>query len=194
MYDLTGVESANRYGRPVGTIKQINQILIQPEAERQVATVVHEATHQIAYNCGMHARYSDCPLWLSEGIAIFFETPDLKSSKGWRGVGAVSWLRLERFRQYLGRRPADSLTTLIADDRRFRDTAHNLDAYAEAWALTYYLIRRYPDEYVEYLKALGKKKPLIDDGPAARLDEFQKAFGDLQRLDAEFLRYMQRVR
>ena len=38
------------------------------------ATIVHEATHQIAFNCGLHTRFSDCPRWFSEGLAIYFET------------------------------------------------------------------------------------------------------------------------
>ena len=64
--------------------------------------------------------------------------------KGWRGIGAVNEPRLERFQQYLSARPADSLETLIRDDRRFRDARQNIDAYAEAWALTYFLINKRP--------------------------------------------------
>ena len=97
MYDLTGVESQGR-GGPDKTAAQINQVLARPEALRTVATIVHEATHQIAFNCGLHTRLSDCPRWFSEGIAEYFETPDLHSAKGWsehrRGepdaAGAVS--------------------------------------------------------------------------------------------------------
>ena len=47
-------------------------------------TVIHEATHQIAFNCGLHTRYADNPLWLTEGMALYFETPDLRSRSGWR--------------------------------------------------------------------------------------------------------------
>ena len=69
MYDLTGLEAQGRGARRRRTAAQINQILAQPDALRTVATIVHEATHQIAFNCGLHARLSDCPLWFSEGIA-----------------------------------------------------------------------------------------------------------------------------
>ena len=44
-----------------------------------MATIVHEATHQIAFNCGMQQRYADIPLWLCEGMAVYFEAPDLAS-------------------------------------------------------------------------------------------------------------------
>ena len=194
MYDLTGSEASGRPAERGGSLAQINRILAQPHAERTVATIVHEATHQIAYNCGLHARLSDCPLWFSEGIAIYFETPDLASARGWRSVGAVNQARLAQFADYLRRRPADSLSTLLSDDRRFRDTKQALDAYAEAWALTYYLLRQQPKQYMAYLTLLAGKKPLVWDDPATRLKEFQAAFGDLARLDADFVRYMARVR
>ena len=61
---------------------------------RPVSTIVHEATHQIAFNSGLHQRLSDCPKWFSEGVAMYCETPDLKSSEGWAGIGAVNRNRL----------------------------------------------------------------------------------------------------
>ena len=41
---------------------------------------------------------------------------------------------------------------------------------------------------------LSKKKPLLQDGPAKRLEEFRQAFGELKPLDAEFQRYLDRLR
>jgi hypothetical protein len=143
----------------------------------------------------MHQRYSDCPKWFSEGIAIYFETPDLKSTHGWRSIGVVNRARLLQFRQYLRKRPRDSLETLLASDDRFHDTSSALDAYAEAWALTYFLLNQHQSEYLEYLENLSKKKPLFWDEPATRLDEFRQAFGDdLKKLDQAFVRFMARVR
>jgi len=194
MYDLTGTQALNRT-TDRNSAAEINRILAQPAAERIVATIVHEATHQIAFNCGLHTRYSDCPLWFSEGIAVYFETPDLGSSRGWRSIGTVNTTRLAQFRQSLRSRPSDSLVTLIRDDERLRKSGETLDAYAEAWALTYFLIRQYPRQYLAYLKTLSEKTPLIWDEPETRIREFKAAFGeDLHALDAEFLRYMGKVR
>ncbi|MGD0517709.1 MAG: DUF1570 domain-containing protein [Thermoguttaceae bacterium] len=195
MYDLTGAASAGRPSVSVSTGAQINQILARPEALQTVSTIVHEATHQIAFNCGLHTRLSDCPVWFSEGIAVFFETPDLNGAKGgWNGIGAVNRVHLEQFQKYLSRRPADSLSTLITTDKRLHDLKQTSDAYAEAWALTNFLIKQHPKEYIAYLRMLSKKKPLLSDSPQTRLDEFQRAFGDIKKLDTEFLRYMGRVR
>ena len=195
MYDLTGSEASARSRDRRGSLVRINRMLEGDNARRTVATIVHEATHQIAFNCGLHARYSDCPMWFSEGIALYFETPDLGSSKGWRTVGAVNQPRLSQFRQYLNGRPDDALATLVRDDERFRDTKKSPDAYAEAWALTYFLLRKRSEQYVTYLKMLSEKTPLLYDDQEARLKQFRRVFGDLRALDAEFLRYMlERVR
>ena len=178
-----------------GTTTEINKVLARPEAEQVVATLIHEATHQIAFNSGLQTRFADIPLWVSEGIAVYFETPDLQSAKGWRTIGAVNNSRLDRFRDYLGTRPAASLKSLLSDDKRFRDTRTGLDAYAEAWALNYYLIQKHPRQYVAYLQMLADKKQLLWDDPEARLKEFQAAFGEnLGQLDADFVRQMQKMR
>ncbi len=194
MYDLTGIESLRAPGDRRGSAAQINLMLSRPDAERTVATVIHEATHQIAFNCGLQTRYADIPLWISEGIAVYFETPDLSSPKGWRNFGgSINQARLAAFADYAERRPADSLRSLIADDARFRDTSKALDAYAEAWALSYFLIHQRPKQYRAYLQVLAAKKQLIWDSPAERLAEFTAAFGDLSSLDTDFQRYMAKM-
>jgi hypothetical protein len=193
MYDLTGIESLRSAGDRRGSSAQINAVLSRPEAEQVVATIIHEATHQIAFNSGLQTRFADIPLWVSEGLAVYFETPDLQSAKGWRNVGTVNTNRLERFREYLAQRPVGSLKSLISDDKRIRDTRTALDAYAEAWALNYFLIHHRTKQYVTYLQMLSEKKQFYWDDPKTRLREFQSAFGDLGQLDADFLKQMQKV-
>lgn len=195
MHDLTGVQAARRPGDRRSNPNEINQMLARPEAERTVATVVHEATHQIAFNCGLQTRYADNPLWFSEGLAIYFETPDLSSAKGWRSIGAVSQVRLNGFRQYLRKgRPADSLLTLLTDDDRLRDPQQQVNGYGEAWALNYFLARQRPKQYLAYVKLMSEKKPLVTDDPETRRRDFEKTFGDLRQLDAELVKQMAKAR
>ena len=195
MYDLTGSEALRRPGDRGSTAAQINTILQRPDAMRTVATIVHEATHQIAFNCGLQTRCSDIPLWVSEGLAMYFETPDLQSATGWRGIGALNHARLNMFRDYVTRRPAGSLKSLIMDDSRIRDPKTAGDSYAEAWALNYFLVNQRPKQYLEYFKLLALKQPQVQDEPETRLQEFQQIFGEnLQQLDAEFVRYMLKAR
>jgi Protein of unknown function (DUF1570) len=195
MYDLTGIASLRATGDRRGSAAGINRMLARPEAEQAVATVIHEATHQIAFNSGLQRRFSDVPLWVSEGLAVYFETPDLASARGWRTIGAVNTSRLAQFQRYLARRPPTSLKTLISDDARIRNTRTALDAYAEAWALNYYLLHHHPRQYVAYLQMLSRKKELLWDDPQTRINEFQAAFGDnLGELDTDFLRQIQKLR
>ena len=195
MYDLTGVEGLNRGQGRVSSRRRINQILAQPQAERTVATIVHEATHQLAYNSGLQTRLAGNPLWVSEGLAVYFETPDLKRKKGWSKIGAVNRVSLFQFRGSLRRRPENSLQLLIASDKRFQDGKTTADAYSEAWALNYFLLRTKRKLYVKYLKILAKLDPLEDLTKEKRLVQFKSVFGEnLEKLDAQFLRYMRRVR
>ncbi|NLX54834.1 MAG: DUF1570 domain-containing protein [Planctomycetaceae bacterium] len=195
MYDLTGADGLRRGRRGGSSAAHINQVLSQPAAERTVATIVHEATHQLAYNTGLQTRFAGNPMWVSEGIAVYFETPDLDSARGWRNIGAVNRVHLQRFRKALSQRPADALPTLLTDDSRFRDPHTAPDAYAGAWALTYYLMRVRREQYVSYLQEMAQLRPLAELTAAERLAQFCRAFGDdLERLDRDFVRYMREVK
>jgi hypothetical protein len=194
MYDLTdpGVAAAAP-PRRVGPSTRIAQFLASPNAPGAVSTIVHEATHQIAFNSGLHQRLSDCPKWFSEGIAMYCETPDLRGNKGWAGIGAVNRTRLNEFRDFLQqRRPVKSLKSLIENDERLIDTKQVIDAYAESWALTYFLIHKHPKNYIEYLKDLSRKQPLVIDGKEKRVADFEKYFGNIDALEHEFVNYMER--
>ena len=86
------------------------------------------------------------------------------------------------------------MATLVADDKRLRDPRQGAEAYAESWALNYFLIRQKPKEYLAYMELMAAKKPLVPDTPEERLEEFKAAFGDLDRLEADFLRHIDRVK
>ncbi len=192
MFDLTGAEALRGENRRRGSLRDINAMLSQPAAVPLVATIVHEATHQIAFNCGLQARYADLPLWLVEGMAVYFEAPDLSSARGWSGIGRVNYPRLETFHKNLPKWNERSLVTMITDDHHFQD-AQAGDTYADAWALNYYLIRYQTKAYVAYVKMLSEKSPFIPAGPEGRLEEFRKYFGDIDRLEQDFLKRMSRV-
>jgi hypothetical protein len=194
MHDLTGVEAVRSAAGARTPALGIQGLLSQPAAEPLVATVVHEATHQIAFSGGLHTRYSDVPVWLSEGLAIYFETPDLSATRGWRGIGRVNHRRLSTFRQSLADGSKSPVAALVANDRLFRDTRTGPEAYAQAWALTYYLLRSREDAYVAYLHELAAKPRLVWDDESTRLAEFQKHFGNLDVLDAQVREYLGRLR
>lgn len=166
-----------------------------PNWERNSATIIHEATHQLAYNCGMQTRYADNPMWVSEGLATFFEAPDRRNPNRWQRVGRVNPRKLLDWHKYIRRRPADSLATLLSDDTRYRTRETATDAYAEGWALTYFLIKTHRKEYVKYLRALSESKPLVELTDRERIAMFEQAFNTtLMKLDKKFVAYMRTVR
>ncbi|MBN71512.1 MAG: hypothetical protein CME32_19785 [Gimesia sp.] len=189
LYDLTAAPGE----RPAFTDADIIRKL--RKSPFNIATVIHECTHQIAFNVGLHTRFADNPLWLTEGMATYFETPDLGNKTGWRTVGRPNPWRIRQFVDYArSRRKADSLQTLIASDQRFQDAETVLDTYAEAWAFSYFLIKTHRKQYEEYLRLIAARKPLIWATPEERLQVFQSVFGDdLDRLNQEFLNYMRQI-
>jgi hypothetical protein len=83
---------------------------------------------------------------------------------------------------------------LLSDDARFRSAATGTNAYAEGWALTYFLIKTRRAEYVKYLRTLSEGQPLAERTQRERIDMFEAAFETtLVDLDKAFLAYMRRV-
>lgn len=171
-FDLSATDAlAGPASRSAG---MANHIMASPAAASLVTTLVHEAAHQMAFNCGMHRRLSPVPLWVSEGVATYFETPDLASSGGWRGIGPPNRPRLDHF---LAHHREGDVAAIIASDERFRAVDAPLDAYAAAWALTRHLMEARKQAFVDYLRMQAAKQPLAEDTPEDRLREFEQVFG-----------------
>jgi len=171
-FDLTGSDLLAR--RPTTSASRAGlEILSSPEAAGLVSTLVHEASHQMAFNCGLHRRLAPVPVWLSEGVATFFETPDA-GGRGWKGIGGVNRPRLEKF--LAGYRPG-VLERIVLSDDPFRDPDEGVDAYARAWALTAFLAQTRKAELADYMATMAAKEPLSDDDPDLRRREFVAAFG-----------------
>lgn len=156
-------------------------------------TVIHEATHQTAYNVGVHQRRAEQPRWLVEGLAMMFETPGMREAWSTQSRGSrVNQYRLDYFREYLERRPADALVRLIANDQSFRATA--LDAYAEAWVLSFYLFETRSHDYSRYLARVASRPPFSVYSDRARVADFRSAFGeDLQVIERQMLRFVEEL-
>lgn len=194
MFDLTADQKSPNQN--IRNDRQIDEILRNPAAVRMVATIIHEATHQLIFNRGMQTRFAETPLWLNEGLAMYFEAPNLNSRRGWTGPGQIFDERLIKFRKDLAlRKGAKSLEMLISSDQRLRDPETATSGYAEAWALSHFLLNRKQDQFVEYLKFMSQKKALVEDSPEKRLEDFSRFFDeDLKQIDAEFVRYIRKLK
>lgn len=185
LFDLT----AGRNSVPAQTTADIQRKIAT--SSFNVATTIHEATHQIAFNSGLHARYADNPRWLTEGMAMFFEVPDLDSRTGWKSIGKVNAPRRKDFRE-VSRSPREamSLAELIQADDGFLQADKARAAYAKSWALTYFLLKTRRDDAVTFLKTIQTKPRLIPDSPDVRLREFEAAFGPMEMLEREWKKWM----
>ena len=159
---------------------------------RNAATIVHEATHQMAFNTGIHNRYASPPLWVAEGLATLFEAPGMSDSQSYpERRDRINRDRYEHFlRAVAPRHRPELLTEIAASDQWFRTAP--LDAYAEAWALTFYLAETQPLKYADYLARTARRPSFSDYSEAERAADFAAVFGDDMRMfEAQFLRFMQ---
>ena len=182
---LTKVEGASGLGtaatvhaRPAGPNPQLK------------STIIHETTHQVAFNTGLHSRIGATPKWVVEGLATMFEAPGIRKRRGRRGAASrINNKWLPRFRKSLHSRKQRTLAAFVSGDEPFRATP--LDAYAEAWALSFFLAETRATKYSKYLRILSGRDPLKPYYARDRLKDFQSAFGkDVDKLEVEFVRFI----
>lgn len=143
------------------------------------ATIVHEAVHQLAFNCGIHERLNSNPLWLVEGIATMFENSAVYDGQlTTKPIAArLDHVRVARLapllrdETHLLRR----LRGLIEDDQLFSRDA--IGAYDLSWALSFYLAERRPQQLRAYCTDLYRTAQ-GDQTPEQRLHAFRHAFHD----------------
>lgn len=157
-------------------------------------TIIHEATHQTAYNTGIHRRFGAAPRWVVEGLGTLFEAPGVYNSRANGSQGArINRGRFDDFRSLLASRKPGTLNELVANDRLFQMNASR--AYAEAWAFTFWLVETRPQLYAKYLQTMAARPIFQEYTPEARLADFTKVFGaNFKLLEAQFVQYMEAVR
>jgi hypothetical protein len=157
---------------------------------RTESLLIHEATHQLAYNCGLHGRLGWNPKWTVEGLATVFEAPGIRNRSASRSRDdRINPGRLRDFQEYAkSRRKPGAIAEIVADDRKLQTAVS--DFYAEAWALTFFLVETRPREYAGYMRKIAEREPFQRYTAEERLADFRKAFGgNLELLDAEFVRF-----
>ncbi len=168
--------------------------LMKTVAGETANTIVHEATHQVGFNIGIHSRLGNTPGWVIEGLATVLEAPGLRMRGKSTTEQKINSERLEWFNEeYETRRQPGDIAKMIATEDMFRNQA--LDAYSSAWALTYFLTENpaRARQFVLYLKMLSERDPLNAYPPEDRLKDFQSVFGDISRLEVDFLRSLERL-
>jgi hypothetical protein len=162
---------------------------------QNAAMLVHEAAHQAAFNTGVHSRLATPPQWLAEGLATLFEARGVWNSDQYRQLSdRVNGPRLENFRQFASNnRSTDWIQKLVSSDRPFRQNVSL--AYAQSWALTFYLSEREPAAYSKFLATTAARPPFRPYSWTDRSSDFSRAFGDdWKMLDARVRRFFDEIR
>jgi len=156
-------------------------------------TIIHEATHQSAFNTGIHSRFGGTPRWVSEGLATMFEARGVWSSASRsKQKERLNRGRLGDIRRFADQRSVKTLSKMLADDSMFRSQPQL--AYAQAWAFSFFLCETRPHDYCRYLATTAARKDFTDYSAKERVSDFTKHFGEnLTLLDAQFMRFVERL-
>jgi hypothetical protein len=158
-------------------------------------TIIHEATHQTAFNTGVHSRFGPVPRWISEGLAMLFEAPGVNNSMYFtKQKDRINRNRLRELKSFYQQdQVAGRLAELVAGDQLFR-TDPSL-AYAISWGLTFYLSEKMPRHYQQFLASDAGRASFADYTDRQRTAEFAAAFGNrLDELEGKMARFIEELK
>lgn len=163
----------------------------QGEWTETAATIIHEATHQVAFNIGVHTRGAKIPYWVPEGLAMLFEPRAVwDAGASDQRQDRINTQRLADFRHFSKEgQPPFPIAEFVASDQPFRRSG--AAAYAQAWTLAFYLAETRPRQYSRYLATTASRPPFDQYRQAERVADFRDAFGDdLAILEANWMRWV----
>jgi len=143
--------------------------------------IYHEYTHTL-----IHMNFRLCPLWLNEGLADFFANTKFQKDKVY--IGAPSW----RLRVLWGKPliPLNVLFSVTQQSPYYHDQDKVQSFYAEAWALTHFLVMS-PE--MDRGKRLGKFLQLIQTGEDQK-KLFETVIGNPEEIQAQLDGYIRQLR
>ncbi|MBX9679630.1 MAG: DUF1570 domain-containing protein [Gemmataceae bacterium] len=153
-------------------IETLERKLSDLSKDANLSTTMHEAAHQISFNCGLLNRDGDVAVWLAEGLATYCEATD---QGDWTVLGTPNPLRIADLVRARG--SYLPIKDLVVNDR-WRETNRVLLGYAQSWALFRMLMEERRNDLKGYLRTIYSRK-----APEQRLADFHAAFGDLAPLE-----------
>lgn len=172
---------------------QTSESLFASVTGQTADVIIHEGTHQVGFNVGIHSRLGTTPRWIVEGLATVLEPPGIRS-RGKAGKDKINEERLSWFQgDYAQRRKPGDLAKMIASDDPFN--GQTLDAYSLAWSITYFLTENpaRAGKFAKYLKKVSERNPLHVYSAKERLSDFQEIFGDMARVEVDLVRSIERL-
>jgi len=150
-----------------------------------IATVVHEAVHQLMFRTGIQSSLRQYPVWISEGIATAFETDDTRGAFGPDHDYAP---RREAFEKLLDADRLLYLRDLIGWDSIPVGDDHVHRVYHQSYALVRWMSRFKRPELRRYLELLLAEPPQTVSAKR-HVALFEAAFGDVENIERKWLRF-----
>ncbi len=161
-----------------GPEKNFVVLRIDEPGEQSYHVIYHEYVHML-----MRINFGSLPVWLSEGLAEFFGHATLADGKSGLGRPSEEQLALLRESSFLS---LDVLLSVNHDSPYYREEQKTRIFYAQAWALTHYLMigdnRAHAKQLLAFLDLVLQNVP---EQEAAR-----RAFGDLKVLQQKLEEYV----
>ncbi|MFN8010608.1 MAG: DUF1570 domain-containing protein [Holophagaceae bacterium] len=152
------------------------------QSDQPYHVVYHEFTHGI-----LHRNFRNIPVWLDEGLAEFYGETRIQSDKVLIGSPSKGSLEILRGGGLL---PLERLLQVTQRSPEYREGDKTGMFYAEAWALTHYLLMEEAPVkaglFTRYLEAQSEEP---DPVAAAR-----RAWGNLEAFQAAFFAYLRQPR
>ena len=163
-----------------------NHVVMYYEAlsAERIVVLTHEMTHQLAYNSGLQKRGVMYPLWVSEGLATFFEPCALSEAQRGRYVSRSRQLAELGAADKLI--PLSQLAVMTGPDALAISAS---DAYAQYWGLMTFLLERRPEALNAYLSDLAQQ-PLGRRSSASLRNEFIAHFGRIDTLEEQWRQFV----
>jgi len=154
-----------------------------------IQQTIHEAVHQLAFNTGIQRRDVQYPMWFSEGLATCFETTHPAVPFG---PAHDNRNRRHRLKQACLRGELYPLRDFVAMKKPPEDGHAREIAYAQSWGLFHFLYNRRPDELRAYIRHM-LLQPGGKRNEQTLVHDFTKAFGPVDKVSPEWLRYAKKL-
>ena len=157
-------------------------------------TIVHEATHQAAFNTQIHSRFTPTPRWFSEGLATMFEARGVNNSPAFPNFAdRINRSQLNALLKFM--EPGVSqgvIVSLVQDDELFR--ADPQRAYAYSWGLAFFLAETRPLEFAAFINKTSSRTSFGSYSANQRIEDFIRTIGmDLDDLEIRLSRFVQKM-
>ncbi len=140
------------------------------------SVAIHEAVHMLSAETGPLFCENQVPTWLKEGLSMYFEEYDVFNEA--YSEPLPNRRRLNCYLQSVKKGETINTELLLTAKMDFFESLFSdpAAAYAQSWALFYYLNEKYPQELTAYMNSIAERGDQKRIRPAEELNRFRRHF------------------